>query len=215
MRIGLLGTGNVARALATGWQAAGHDVVLGSRHPKERGESEELGGFAVVGLPEAAAHGEVLVNATPGTASMDVLNGIGAGDLAGKALIDIGVGFTEGMELSHPNYSLSEEIQAAFPETPVVKTLATVDSVVMKDPGSLEETGTIFLSGDDAAAKRTTRQLLGDLGWPNASQLDLGGIGTARGQEHFALLFMGVAEAIGSYGFGIKVVRPRTRARTV
>ncbi|MGW5868876.1 NADPH-dependent F420 reductase [Streptomyces sp. NPDC055239] len=211
MRIGLLGTGNVARALATGWQAAGHDVVLGSRHPKERGGAEALGEFAVVGLAEAAEHGEVLVNATPGTASMDVLNEIGAGALAGKLLVDIGVGFTEGMELSHPNYSLSEEIQAAFPETPVVKTLATVDSVVMKDPGSLEETGTIFLSGDDAAAKRTTRQLLGDLGWPDASQLDLGGIGTARGQEHFALLFMGVAEAIGSYGFGIKVVRPRAR----
>jgi predicted dinucleotide-binding enzyme len=213
MRIGLLGTGNVARSLATGWQAAGHDVVLGSRSPKERGAAVEPAGFSVVGLGEAAGHGEVLVNATPGTGSMDVLNEIGAAALAGKVLVDIGVGFTAGaggLELSHPNYSLSEEIQAAFPGTPVVKTLATVDSAVMKDPGGLEEAGTIFLSGDDAAAKRTTRQLLGDLGWPDASLLDLGGIGTARGQEHFALLFMGVAEAIGTYEFGIKVVRPRT-----
>lgn len=209
MRIGLLGTGNVARALATGWREAGHDVVLGSRSPKERGAAEELDGFTVVGLGEAAAHGEVLANATPGTASMAVLNEIGAGALAGKVLVDIGVGFTENMELSHPNYSLGEEIQAAFPETPVVKTLATVDSVVMKDPGSLEEAGTIFLSGDDADAKRTTRQLLGDLGWADASQLDLGGIVTARGQEHAAYLFMGVAESIGTYGFGFKVVRPR------
>ncbi|GAA1947258.1 NAD(P)-binding domain-containing protein [Streptomyces durmitorensis] len=208
MRIGLLGTGNVARALATGWQAAGHDVVLGSRSPKERGDAEELGGFTVVGLGEAAAHGEVLVNATPGTESVGVLRGIGAAALAGKTLVDVGVGFTANMELSHPNYSLSEEIQAAFPETPVVKTLVTMDSVVMTNPGSLEETGMVFLSGDDAAAKRTTRQLLGDLGWPDAAQLDLGGIGTARGQEHAALLFIGVGDAIGTYGFGFKVVRP-------
>ncbi|MEU3738182.1 NAD(P)-binding domain-containing protein [Streptomyces sp. NPDC032198] len=209
MRIGLLGTGNVARALAGGWRAAGHDVVLGSRSPDVRGAEGELEGFVVVGLGGAAAHGDVLVNATPGTASMSVLTEIGAPALAGKVLVDIGVGFTERMELSHPNYSLSEEIQAAFPDTHVVKTLATVDSVVMTDPGSLAEAGTIFLSGDDAVAKRTTRRLLGDLGWPDASQLDLGGIVTARGQEHAAYLFMGVAESIGTYGFSFKVVRPR------
>ncbi|GAA3145381.1 NAD(P)-binding domain-containing protein [Streptomyces rectiviolaceus] len=169
-------------------------------------------GFTVVGLAEAAAHGEVLVNATPGTESVGLLKGIGVAALAGKALVDVGVGFTESMELSHPNYSLSEEIQAAFPETPVVKTLVTMDSVVMTDPGSLEEPGMVFLSGDDDAAKRTTRQLLSDLGWPDASQLDLGGIGTARGQEHAALLFIGVGNALGTYDFGFKVVRPRRAA---
>lgn len=209
MRIGLLGTGNVARALATGWQVAGHDVVLGSRSPEERGVAEGLGGFTVVGLGEAAAHGEVLVNATPGTESLGLLKGIGAAALAGKVLVDVGVGFTEAMELSHPNYSLSEEIQAAFPEMPVVKTLVTMDSVVMTNPGSLEEPGMVFLSGDDAAAKGTTRQLLSDLGWPDAAQLDLGGIGTARGQEHAALLFIGVGDAVGTYGFGFKVVLPK------
>ncbi|MGW5735308.1 MULTISPECIES: NADPH-dependent F420 reductase [Streptomyces] len=209
MRIGLLGTGNVARALASGWRDAGHDVVLGSRSPQERGGAQELREFTVVGLGEAAGHGDVVVNATPGTASMGVLEDIGAAALRGKVMVDVGVGFTGDMELSHPNYSLGEEIQAAFPETAVVKTLATVDSAVMKDPGSLEEPGTIFLSGDDADAKRTTRRLLGDLGWADASQLDLGGIVTARGQEHAAYLFLGVAESIGAYGFSFKVVRPR------
>ncbi|MEV0324291.1 NADPH-dependent F420 reductase [Streptomyces sp. NPDC050658] len=209
MRIGLLGTGNVARALATGWSAAGHDVVLGSRSPEERGAAGELAGFAVVGVGEAAAHGEVVVNATPGTASMDVLKEIGGAAIAGKVLVDIGVGFIGDMDLSHPNHSLSEEIQAAYPETRVVKTLATVDSVVMTAPESLEGPSTVFLSGEDDAAKGTTRGLLGDLGWPDASQLDLGGIRTARGQEHFALLFIGIAQSIGSYEFGIRVVPQR------
>ncbi len=78
MRIGLLGTGNVARALAHGWRAAGHDVLLGSRHPQERGDL----GLPVAGLGETAARADVLVNATPGGVSLDLLRSIGAPVLA-------------------------------------------------------------------------------------------------------------------------------------
>ncbi|GAA1426908.1 hypothetical protein GCM10009601_37010 [Streptomyces thermospinosisporus] len=78
-------------------------------------------------------------------------------------------------------------------------------------PDPLERPSTVFLSGDDAEAKRTVAGLLGDLGRPADSVLDLGGIATARGQEHYALLFTGIAEAIGCYGSGIRVVPPRAR----
>ncbi|MEU8756987.1 NAD(P)-binding domain-containing protein [Streptomyces chartreusis] len=203
MRIGLLGTGNVARALAQGWRAAGHDVLLGSRRPEERTEL----GLPVADLSTTAAHAEVLVNATPGTASVELLHSIGASALAGKPLIDIGVGLTDDYtELSHPNSSLAELIQEAFPRTPVVKTLCTMDSTVMIAPDSLDGPSTVFLSGDDAQAKRTTGRLLADLGWPESSQLDIGGITTARGQEHFALLFMGIANGLGAHAFNVKVV---------
>ncbi|MEU9659096.1 NADPH-dependent F420 reductase [Streptomyces chartreusis] len=203
MRIGLLGTGNVARALAQGWQAAGHDVLLGSRRPEERTEL----GLPVADLSATAAHAEVLVNATPGTASVELLHSIAASALAGKPLIDIGVGLTDDYtELSHPNSSLAELIQEAFPRTPVVKTLCTMDSTVMIAPDSLDGPSTVFLSGDDAQAKRTTGRLLADLGWPESSQLDIGGITTARGQEHFALLFMGIANGLGAHAFNVKVV---------
>lgn len=203
MRIGLLGTGNVARALAQAWRAAGHDVLLGSRKPEERTEL----GLPVADLSATAAHAEVLVNATPGTVSVELLHSIGASALAGKPLIDIGVGLTDDYtELSHPNSSLAELIQEAFPRTPVVKTLCTMDSTVMIAPDSLAGPSTVFLSGDDAEAKRTTGRLLTDLGWPESSQLDIGGITTARGQEHFALLFMGIANGLGAHAFNIKVV---------
>lgn len=203
MRIGLLGTGNVARALAQAWRAAGHDVLLGSRKPEERTEL----GLPVADLSTTAAHAEVLVNATPGTVSVELLHSIGASALAGKPLIDIGVGLTDDYtELSHPNSSLAELIQEAFPRTPVVKTLCTMDSTVMIAPHSLDGPSTVFLSGDDAEAKRTTGRLLTDLGWPESSQLDIGGITTARGQEHFALLFMGIANGLGAHAFNIKVV---------
>ncbi|GHH15161.1 NADPH-dependent F420 reductase [Streptomyces lanatus] len=203
MRIGILGTGNVARALAHGWRTAGHDVLLGSREPKERTGL----GLPVAGLGETATHAEVLVNATPGTVSVEVLRSIGETVLAGKLLIDVGVGLSDDYtELSHPNSSLGEQIQEAFPLTPVVKTLCTMDSTVMIAPDSLDGPSTVFLSGDDPEAKRTTGRLLTDLGWPTSSQLDIGGITTARGQEHFALLFMGIAGGLGAHAFNINVV---------
>ncbi|MFI5555790.1 NADPH-dependent F420 reductase [Streptomyces sp. NPDC051738] len=203
MRIGLLGTGNVARALAHGWSAAGHDVLLGSRNPKERTDL----GLPVADLSETATHAEVLVNATPGDVSVELLRSIGASTLAGTLLIDVGVGLSaDYTKLSHPNSSLGEQIQEAFPLTPVVKTLCTMDSTVMTAPDSLDGPSTVFLSGDDAEAKRTTGRLLADLGWPPSSQLDIGGITTARGQEHFAFLFMGIAGGLGAHAFNINVV---------
>ncbi|MEV7890060.1 NADPH-dependent F420 reductase [Streptomyces sp. NPDC002817] len=206
MRIGLLGTGNVARALAHGWSAAGHDVLLGSRRPEERSGL----GLPVTDLGATAAHAEALVNATPGTVSLELLRSIGAPALAGTLLIDVGVGLSDDYtELSHPNGSLAEQIQEAFPLTPVVKTLCTMDSTAMTAPDGLDGPSTVFLSGDDAAAKRTAGLLLTDLGWPPSSQLDIGGIATARGQEHFALLFMGIAGGLGSHTFNIKVVPRR------
>ncbi|TPQ17823.1 NADPH-dependent F420 reductase [Streptomyces sporangiiformans] len=203
MRIGILGTGNVGRALAAGWSAAGHDVLLGSRQPKDRSDL----GFAVAGLGEAAGHAEVVVNATPGAASLHLLEAIGASALAGKTFIDVGVGLSDDFtELSHPNSSLSEQIQRAFPETSVVKTLCTMDSSVMTQPDALDGPHTVFLSGNSAEAKQTTAQLLSDLGWSPASQLDIGDITTARGQEHFALLFMGIAGGVNTHTFNIHVV---------
>lgn len=202
MRIGLLGTGNVGRALADGWAAAGHDIVLGSRRPRDGTDR----GHAVAGLREAAEHGDVVVNATPGTESLDVLAAIGAPALAGKVLVDVAIGFTGDMVLAHSDTSLAERIQEAFPRTPVVKTLCTMTASVMTDPGGLDGPSTVFLSGDDAAAKRTTGHLLADLGWPEPARLDLGSIVTARGQEHFALLFLGIAGTLGTHTFNVNVV---------
>lgn len=186
----------------------GHEVVLGSRRPQDRKEP----GLTVVGLDEAVADSEVVVNATPGNVSLELLAGIGAPALTGKTLIDIGVGLSDDYsELSHPNSSLGEQIQAAFPGTAVVKTLCTMDSTAMVDPGGLDGPSTVFLSGESTAAKQLTGRLLGDLGWPSSSLMDIGGITTARGQEHFALLFMGIAAGVGGHTFNINVVTPSNR----
>ncbi|MCX5339113.1 NADPH-dependent F420 reductase [Streptomyces atratus] len=207
MRMGLLGSGNVAQALATAWATAGHDVVMGSRRPKDR----TAPGIPVTGPREAAEHGEVLVNATPGTVPPEILATIGASTPAGKPLIDVGIGLTDDMGLAHLESCLAEQIQELLPRTPVVKTLCTMTASVMTDPGGLDGPSTVFLSGDDAEAKRTVGRLLDDLGRPASSRMDLGGIATARGQGHFALLFLGVAGALGTDVFNIKVVPLSTR----
>ncbi|MFI8825456.1 NADPH-dependent F420 reductase [Streptomyces sp. NPDC053431] len=204
MRIGILGPGNVGRALAGAWRAAGHDVVIGSRTPDE--VTPHDAGVPIVSTASAVDAADVVVNATPGTASLALLTSVGAPALAGKVLLDVAVGMTEAGDLSHLRESLGEELQRAFPDTPVVKTLCTIDRLVMIAPDSLEGPSTVFLSGEDATAKKTVRGLLHDLGWPPESLLDLGGIATARGQEHFSLLFLGIAGGLGSYRFGVRVV---------
>ncbi|MEU0991072.1 NAD(P)-binding domain-containing protein [Streptomyces sp. NPDC005953] len=203
-RIGFLGTGNVARAVAAGAAAAGHDVVLGSRDPR----TKPPGSLPVVSLADAVDHGEVVVNATPGTESIALLTPF-APQLAGKVLLDIAVGLTESWELAHPNSSIGEQIQEAFPDVRVVKTLCTMDSTVMIAPEKLAGPSTVFLSGQDADAKAQVSELLKDLGWPAATQLDLGGIESSRGQEHLALLFMSVATALDSHTFNFTVVPSR------
>jgi predicted dinucleotide-binding enzyme len=97
-RIGFLGTGNVARAVAAGAVAAGHDVVLGSRDPDSRKDLD----FPVVTLAEAAAHADIVVNATPGTESLGLLTALRP-QLAGKVLLDIAVGLTERQRLAKPS----------------------------------------------------------------------------------------------------------------
>lgn len=203
--IAIIGTGNVARTLAAGAVRAGHDVVLGSRDPQNRKDLDH----PVVTVAEAAAHGDIVVNATPGTSESVELLASMRPKLAGKVLLDVTVALTPAMELVHHNESVGEILQRALPDTKVVKTLCTMDASVMIRPELLTSPGTVFLSGDDAGAKERVGDLLEDFGWPAASRLDLGGIATARGQEHFALLFVGVATALGAHVFNVEVVRAR------
>jgi 8-hydroxy-5-deazaflavin:NADPH oxidoreductase len=95
------------------------------------------------------------VNASLGSASLDVLGQVGAEPLAGKPLIDIALAVTSEMELAYPNSSLAEKSQAIFPEAKVVKTLSTVPAALMTNAEALGGPSTAFLSGDDPEAKQT------------------------------------------------------------
>lgn len=201
MRIGILGTGSVARTLGDAFGRAGHDVVLGSR---------TAGGDKVT-FADAVAHGEVLVNATAGAASVDAIGASERTDREGKVLLDVAnpLDFSTGeLRLTVSNDdSLGETIQRAFPELRVVKSLNTVTASVMVEPGSVPGDHVLFLAGADPTAKAVVRDLLGELGWRDAQLVDLGGIAAARGMEMYLPLWLTLMQTLGTPVFNVAVER--------
>lgn len=214
MKIGILGSGVVAKTLGAKLASLGHAVVLGTRDPGKLADwLAEVGGDTGAGsFAEAAAHGEVVMNATRGGGSLDALAAAGAANLDGKILIDISnpLDFSQGFppSLSVVNTdSLGEQIQRAFPEAKVVKTLNTVTASLMVDPRQLAGGDHhLFLSGNDAQAKAQVRAWLGQwFGWEQI--IDLGDISTARGTEMVIALWVRLMGTLGTPMFNYKIVQ--------
>ncbi|MFF5233170.1 NADPH-dependent F420 reductase [Dactylosporangium sp. NPDC000521] len=192
--VGILGAGNVARALAPALSAAGHDVIVGAR---DRVES-------------AAARAEIVVNALPGAVSVGVLGGLRQ-HLAGKVLVDV----ANAVELGPDGFAsrllyqnLAAELQRILPDTRVVKALNTVGpAALMADPVSLAVPPSTFLCGDDADAKKAVAGLLADLGWSPQRVIDLGGVETAWWPESFVLMVRPLITALGPIPFALAIAR--------
>ncbi len=213
MRLGVLGSGTVGTTLAAAFAGAGHDVVLGTGHP-DRAETtawSEQTGVPVQSFASAAEHGEVVVNATAGVASVALLTSV-AHSLDGTVVVDVAnpldfsAGFPPSLTVGNTD-SLAEQIQQALPRARVVKALNTVTAAVMVAPGQLPQVHHLPIAGNDPQAKATVVGLLGDLGWPSEAVLDLGEIQAARGTEAYLLLWVRLLGAVGSPMFNIRVVR--------
>jgi 8-hydroxy-5-deazaflavin:NADPH oxidoreductase len=203
LTIGVLGTGDVGRTLATALRAAGHDVALGSRTGDNPVAAEWAGANGGRhGTYAAAAEGaSVLFNATRGNASVEAL--ASAGDLTGTVIVDVANKLPPVSTPDGP--SLAEEIQQAFPGAKVVKTLHTMNCGVMVDPSLVPGPHNVFLSGDDAGAKAVTRRLLEEFGWPGDWILDLGDLSTARGTEAIMPLWLTLWRTVGTLRFNLSV----------
>lgn len=214
MRIAVLGAGVVGRTLATAWAQRGHEVALGSRasdNPAGTEWAAHSGGSARSGTFADAANGaDVVVNATPGLVSLNVLTPLSE-TIAGAVLIDVGnpLDFSAGVPptVAHRNgLSLGEQLQAALPHVRVVKALNTVTAGVMVDPAQVPGAHTLFVCGDDEAAKDTVRGLLAEFGWAPAQVLDLGNITAARATEMYLLLWLRIMQARNSPMFNVAVM---------
>ena len=165
-----------------------------------------LGTFA-----EAAAHGEVVVNATASAVSLEALERAGEENLSGKVLMDVSnpLDFSKGMPptLSVVNTdSLGEQLQRRFPEARVVKTLHTMNTRLMVDPARLAGGDhTVFVGGDDPEAKAAVTDLLRSFGWSDI--VDLGDITTARGTAMMLPLWVWPFGALDNPLFNFKIVR--------
>jgi predicted dinucleotide-binding enzyme len=215
MRFGVLGTGTVGRAIGGKLVAIGHEAKMGSRQAGNEnavawvaaaGEGASEGSFA-----DAASFGEVIVNATSGTHSLEALEAAGAAKLGGKVLIDIGNAMdtsTQPLTLAVCNTdSLGEQIQRAFPDARVVKALNTMNASVMVAPDSLGETTNAFICGDDAGAKAQVTELLETFGWLSGDIVDLGDITAARAVEMYLILWVRLMGATGTAQFNIRIVK--------
>ena len=101
--------------------------------------------------------------------------------------------------------SLGEQIQRAFPDAKVVKTLNTINATLMVDPAELADGDhTIFVCGDDAGAKATVTELLRSFGWKDV--IDLGDITTARGTEMLLPIWLRLMAPLGTPAFNFKIV---------
>jgi len=216
MRIGVLGTGIVGRAIATKLVGLEHEVMMGSRTADNEGAAAwvaSAGDNASQGtFADAAALGELLFNCTAGTASIEALALARAENLAGKTLVDVSnpLDFSQGMPPTLfvcNTDSLAEQIQRAFPEARVVKTLNTINHEVMVDPAKVAGEHDVFVCGNDETAKRDVVALLESFGWPATSIVDLGDITAARGTEAYLLLWLRLRGALDTGYFNIGVVR--------
>ena len=222
------GTGMVGQAIAGRLHELGHTVVIGTRDPEAtlaRTEPDGIGnppfsawraaheGVAVATFADAAASAELVVNASSGAASLDLLGLAGAENLAGKVLLDIAnpLDFSPGRPpaLTVCNTdSLGEQVQRAFPAARVVKALNTVNCNVMVDPGLLPGDHHLFLCGNDAAAKARVADLLVGMGWKRRNLVDLGDITAARATEMFLPLWLRLSGVLGTPHFSFRVVAP-------
>ena len=227
MNIAVLGTGMVGQAIAGRLHDLGHDRR--GRHPRPRGHlgphrARRHGQPAVLGLARGARRAsrsppsptqrraaELVVNATSGAASLDVLGLAGADNLAGKVLVDIAnpLDFSQGFPPTlfvKDTDSLGEQIQRAFPEAKVVKTLNTLTAALMVDPQVARRVLVdLRLGRRRARRRRPWSTLLESFG--HADVIDLGDLETARGTEMLLPVWLRLMGALGTGMFNFKIVR--------
>ncbi len=194
MKIGIIGSGSVAKTLGSGFAAHGHEVMLGTRDPAKLAEwtlqnpGSQIGSFAA-----AARFGEVVVLAVKGTAAASALRSAGVPNLAGKTVIDVTNPISDTPPVNGVltyfttlDDSLMERLQRDFPAVHFVKAFNSVGEGCMVDPTFAGGRPTMFICGNDHTAKKTVRDVLEQFGWDTA---DMGRVEAARAIEPLCMLW--------------------------
>jgi hypothetical protein len=225
MNIAVFGTGMVGRALAERLDQLQHRVAMGTRDPQAtqaRAEETQLEpiaqwlnahpGVRLTTYADAAKEAGIVINATAGSGSLAALRAAGGENLNGKVLLDVAnpldfsAGFPPSLFVANTD-SLAEQIQRTFPSTRVVKSLNTMNCLVMVNPQRVPGDHNVFVAGEDAAAKEHVIALLREFGWKDSDIIDLGGLRAARGTEMLLPLWLELMQTFGSGDFNIRVVR--------
>jgi 8-hydroxy-5-deazaflavin:NADPH oxidoreductase len=222
MTIAILGTGSVGQTLAEKLIEIGHTVVMGTRDVAATVAREKFADWhskhqavALSTMNDAVQKADIIINALKGEATLAAFASLSAEHLTHKIVIDIAnpldssKGFPPSLtaELCNTN-SLGEALQNAIPAARVVKTLSTMWCGIMVNPNMINQGQHInYICGNDAEAKATVKALLLEMGWTEASILDLGDITNARGTEAYLLLWIRIYAATSNGAFNMNIVK--------
>jgi 8-hydroxy-5-deazaflavin:NADPH oxidoreductase len=195
MKVGILGSGDVAKAQGEGFIKHGHSLMLGTRDPAKLADwnaqhpKSSVGSFA-----DAAKFGEVVVLAVNGEVAANALRLAGAANLAGRVVIDACNPVADAPPVNgvlkfftRLDEALMERLQREFPQARFVKAFNSVGNRLMINPQFKEGKPTMFICGNDDVAKQTVRGICDQFGWETA---DMGKVEGARAIEPLCMLWL-------------------------
>ena len=194
MKVGVLGSGIVGQTLAAGFLKHGHEAMIGTREPSKLADWNKANPKGRIGSSsDAAKFGEVIVLAVKGGAAADALRAAGKANLAGKTVIDACNPIAEAppdhgvLKLTtSQGDSLMEQLQREFPDAHFVKAFNSVGSTQMINPHYAGTQPTMFICGNNEAAKKAVAGILDQFGWETA---DMGTVEAARAIEPLSMLW--------------------------
>ncbi len=210
MKIGVIGAGNVGGALGKLWADKGHEIVFGVRDPQDPKVLDSVesarGNARAASVRDAASFGEVVVLATPWPATEAAIKQ--AGSLAGKTLVDCTNPLApdlSGLVIGTKN-SAGEEVARWAKGATVVKAFNTIGAVNFGNPRFGSESASMFICGDDNAAKSTVAKLAAELSF---DVVDAGPLTVSRLLEPLAMLWIHLAygRGLGPTGHAFKLLR--------
>lgn len=226
MKVAVFGTGIVGQTIAEKLVSLGKEVVMGTRDVAAALGSTKpnLGGVTLAdwhknnqavtlaAYAEAASQADIIFNAVSGSGTLPALQAAGVENLKGRVLLDIAnpLDFSQGFPpfLSVCNTdSLGEQVQKAFPDLQVVKTLNTMTCALMVNPALVPGDHTVFMSGNSADAKNTAKYILVEFGWAERNIIDLGDITTARGTEQLLPIWVRLYGNLKTGLFNFNIVK--------
>lgn len=228
MNIAVIGTGMVGRSISAKLAQLGHKVVMGTRDTEKtyaQTETDVFGNIPFVEwqkdnsnvelstFSEAAAGASLLFVCTHGSISKTALELAGSDNLKGKTIIDLSNGLMFGevgeqpkLEPANTN-SVGEQLQTAFPEANIVKTLNNIQHTVMVNPALVQGNHNVFVSGESEDAKSEVKSILRSFGWQTEQIVDLGGITYSRAMEMNVLLWWRMYELLGTGEFNFQIMK--------
>ena len=212
MKIGIIGSGDVAKALAAGFIKHGHEVALGTREAEKLADFAKANSKAKIGsVADAAKFGEIVVLAVKGTGAAKALESAGAANLAGKTVIDVTNPIADAPPVNGVlkyftslDSSLMEQLQKQFASAHFVKAFNSVGSAAMVNPQFKGGKPSMFIAGNDAGAKKTVMGILDQFGWEVE---DMGGAEGARAIEPLCILWCIPGFARNDWFHAFKVLR--------